>query len=184
VLYRVTNRWKGSILPGMTGIASRARQAIQRGYESVFNIYRRIEDSQGAPDPDCRGTGGLLFIEPGLESDPIVPAILEGPRLVETPSFESANGRLIEGPGGCVLIEMRMRDWQRFSIFRSYTFPYMDRQNLTVLTYALVMRVLFGEGRVTGVELFMRAKFTGLTLGLRWLPKRSAQLSYSAQYLF
>jgi len=27
-------------------------------YESVLNIYRRIEDWQGAPDPTRRGTGG------------------------------------------------------------------------------------------------------------------------------
>src|SRR5499427_3313557 len=28
------------------------------GYESVLDIYRRIEDWQGAPDPGYRGTGG------------------------------------------------------------------------------------------------------------------------------
>jgi choline dehydrogenase len=27
-------------------------------YESVLNIYRRIEDWHGAPDPKYRGTGG------------------------------------------------------------------------------------------------------------------------------
>ncbi len=30
-------------------------------YESVLNIYRRIEDWQGAPDPTRRGTGGLAI---------------------------------------------------------------------------------------------------------------------------
>jgi choline dehydrogenase len=33
-------------------------------YESVLNIYRRIEDWHGAPDPDDRGTGGLVYVEP------------------------------------------------------------------------------------------------------------------------
>src|SRR5215468_1299249 len=28
------------------------------GYESVLDIYRRIEDWHGAPDPEYRGTGG------------------------------------------------------------------------------------------------------------------------------
>jgi choline dehydrogenase len=32
-------------------------------YESVLNIYRRIEDWQGAPDPRRRGTGGLVFVQ-------------------------------------------------------------------------------------------------------------------------
>jgi len=58
----------------------------------------------------------------------------------------------MEGPGGCSLIEFRMRDWQRLSIFRSYTFPYMDGPNLTVLTSAPVTRLIFEGRRVTGVE--------------------------------
>src|ERR1700682_1010633 len=33
-------------------------------YESVLNIYRRIEDWHGVPDPDYRGTGGPVYVEP------------------------------------------------------------------------------------------------------------------------
>ena len=33
-------------------------------YESVLKIYRRIEDWHGAPDPDYRGTGGPVFVQP------------------------------------------------------------------------------------------------------------------------
>src|SRR6201997_4302910 len=121
-------------------------------YESVLKIYRRIEDWQGAPDPDHRGTGGLLFINSGIGSGPIVPAMFDGTRSVGIPTFDSINGRMMESPGGCSLTEFRMRDWQRLSIFRSYTFPYMDRPNLTVLTSALVTRLIFEGRRVTGVE--------------------------------
>jgi choline dehydrogenase-like flavoprotein len=94
-------------------------------YDSVLKIYRQIEDWQGAPDPDHRGTGGLLFINSGIGSGPFVPAMFEGTRSVRIPTFDSINGRMMEGPGGCSLVEIRMRDWQRLSIFRSYTFPYM-----------------------------------------------------------
>jgi choline dehydrogenase len=34
-------------------------------YESVLNIYLRIEDWHGAPDPGYRGTGGPVYVEPG-----------------------------------------------------------------------------------------------------------------------
>src|SRR5262245_36339771 len=34
------------------------------GYESMLDIYRRIEDWQGAPDPRYRGTGGPVFVQP------------------------------------------------------------------------------------------------------------------------
>ncbi len=121
-------------------------------YDSVLKIYRQIEDWQGAPDPDRRGTGGLLYIDSGIGSGPFVPAMFEGTRSVGIPTFDSINGRMMEGPGGCSLIELRMRDWQRFSIFRSYTYPYMDRPNLTVLASAPVTRLTFEGKRVTGVE--------------------------------
>src|SRR5258708_19072701 len=117
-----------------------------------MKIVRQIEDWQGAPDPDHRGTGGLLFINSGIGTGPIVQAMFDGTRSVGIPTFDSINGRMMEGPGGCSLIEFRMRDWERLSIFRSYTFPYMDRPNLTVLTSALVTRLIFEGRRVTGVE--------------------------------
>jgi choline dehydrogenase len=50
------------------------------------------------------------------------------------------------------IIDVRLRDGKRQSIFRAYTFPYMDRPNLTVLSHALVTRVTFEGKRATGVE--------------------------------
>jgi choline dehydrogenase len=135
-------------------------------YDSVLKIYRQIEDWQGAPDPDHRGTGGLLFINSGIGSGPFVPAMFDGTRSVGIPTFDSINGRMMEGPGGCSLVEFRMRDWQRLSIFRSYTFPYMDRPNLTVLTSAPVTRLIFEGRRVTGVEFTYQDRVQQIHAGL------------------
>jgi choline dehydrogenase len=124
-------------------------------YESVLNIYRRIEDWHGAPDPDYRGTGGPVYVQPSPDPHPIAPAALEGARSVGIPTFESHNGRMMEGDGGASILDVRVRDGYRQSVFRSYVFPYMDRPNLTVLTGALVTRVTFDRfecNRVTGVE--------------------------------
>ena len=68
-------------------------------YESVLNIYRRIEDWYGAPDPKYRGTGGPVFVQPAPDPNPIATALLEGARLVGIPTFENQNGRLMEGEG-------------------------------------------------------------------------------------
>src|SRR6266851_10120938 len=46
-------------------------------YDSVLNIYRRIEDWQGAPDPTRRGTGGLAFVQSAPDPNPIAPAMVE-----------------------------------------------------------------------------------------------------------
>src|SRR6202790_5831050 len=124
-------------------------------YASVLNIYRRIEDWHGAPDPDYRGTGGPVYVEPAPDPNPIAPAVLEGARSVGIPTFENQNGRMMEGAGGAAITDLIIRNGYRQSVFRSYVFPYLDRPNLTVLTGALVTRVTFDQherNRVTGVE--------------------------------
>jgi choline dehydrogenase len=63
------------------------------------------------------------------------------------------NGRMMEAEGGTSIIDLLARHGKRQSIFRSYTFPYMDRPNLTVLTYTLVTRLTFAGKRATGVEI-------------------------------
>jgi choline dehydrogenase len=124
-------------------------------YESVLNIYRRIEDWHGAPDPDYRGTGGPVYVQPAPDPNPIAPAALVAARSVGIPTFENQNGRMMEGGGGASIFDVLARRGCRQSVFRSYVFPSMDRPNLTVLTGALVTRITFDEyerNRVTGVE--------------------------------
>jgi choline dehydrogenase len=120
--------------------------------ESVLDIYKRLEDWHGAPDPQYRGTGGPVFVQPAPAPNPVAPAMLEGARSVGIPIFASHNGRMMEGEGGASIIDVRVRDGKRQSIFRAYTFPDMDRPNLTVLSHALVTRVTFEGKRATGVE--------------------------------
>src|SRR5262249_51105915 len=54
---------------------------------------------------------------------------------------------------GASIIDLRVREGKRQSVFRSYVFPIMDQPNLTVLTHALVTRLTFDGKRVTGVEI-------------------------------
>jgi choline dehydrogenase len=134
-------------------------------YESVLNIYRRIEDWHGTPDPKYRGTGGPVFVQPAPDPNPIAPAMLEGANSVGIPTFENQNGRMMEGAGGSSILDVRLRDGKRQSVFRSYTFPYMDRPNLTVLTHALVTRITFAGKRATGVECIYNGKTHRISAG-------------------
>jgi choline dehydrogenase len=135
-------------------------------WKSVLKLYRDLEDWQGTPDPDYRGTGGLLYVKQEIGTGPIVPAMFEGTRSVGIPTFDSINGPMMEGPGGCSLTEFRMRNRQRLSVFRSYTFPFMDRPNLTVLSSAFVTRLIFERKRVTAVEFVYQDKVHRLGVGL------------------
>src|SRR5260370_21013784 len=122
-------------------------------YESVSKIYRRIEDWHGAPDPKYRGSGGPLYVQPASISNPIFPAMLEGARSVRIPIFDNLNGRMMEAEEGASISERRVRDGKRQSVFRTYTYPYMDRRNLTVLSRAMVTRLIYEGKRVSGVEI-------------------------------
>ena len=135
-------------------------------YESVLEIYRRMEDWQGAPDPTRRGTGGLVFVQSPPDPNPIAPAMLEAARSIGMPTFDSNNGALMEGNGGASLIDLRVRDGKRLSVFRTYAFPYMDQPNLTVLAHALVTRLTLEGKRATGVEIAFQGKIQRITAGL------------------
>ena len=127
-------------------------------YESVLNIYRRIEDWQGAPDPRHRGTGGLVFVQSAPDPNPIAPAMVEAARSIGMPTFDSNNGVLMEADGGASILDLRVRDGKRLSVFRTYVFPFMDRPNLTVLTHAMVTRLTLENKRATGVEIAYNGK--------------------------
>jgi choline dehydrogenase len=125
------------------------------GYEAILGIFRSIEDWQGVPDPVRRGTGGLVHVEPARDPNPVAPAMLAAAQSLGIPTFDDQNGRMMEGSGGGALFNFRIRDGRRQSVFRTYTYPYMDRPNLTVLTGALVTRVVLEGRRAAGVE-FLR----------------------------
>jgi choline dehydrogenase len=135
-------------------------------YDSVLNIYRRIEDWHGIPDPKYRGTGGPVFVQPAPDPNPVAPAMVEGAHSVGIPTFENANGRMMEGKGGVSIGDLLLRDGKRQSIFRKYIFPYTDRPNLTVLTRALVTRLTFKGNKATGVEIFYQGKSLRIVAGL------------------
>jgi choline dehydrogenase len=120
-------------------------------YRSVLDIYRHIEDWHGAPDPEWRGKGGPVAVYQQAPSA-LSAALFEGARSHGIPSFANQNGLMMETEGGAALAEFRMHDGKRLTIFRSYAYPYMDRPNLTVLTHALVTRIIVRNAKAIGVE--------------------------------
>jgi choline dehydrogenase len=120
-------------------------------YHSVLDIYRRIEAWGGAPDT-YRGTDGPVFVQPAQDPHPVATALLDAARTAGIPAFDHPNGRLMESCRGVALGDLRIRDGRRLSIFRSYTYPYMDRPNLTVLTHTVVRRLIFNGSRVAGID--------------------------------
>ncbi|MBB3148445.1 choline dehydrogenase [Phyllobacterium trifolii] len=149
------------------------------GYQSILGYYRRIENWQGAPDPARRGVGGPAYVAQPPAPQPVAEAMLRAASTIGIPVYDSPNGEMMEGPGGASLAELRIRDGKRESVFGSYVRPLLSQPNLTVLTDALVTRLIFNGKRATGVEVLVdgqRRQFTArcetvLSLGAINTPK-------------
>ena len=135
------------------------------GYDNVLGIYRRIEDWKGNPDPAYRGTGGPVWVQPASSPSPLALAMLDAARELDIPVFDHPNGRMMEQEGGAAITDMLVRDGRRQSLYRAYVHPWLDRPNLTVLTGALVQRVVFQGTRAIGVELVQGGRT--MTIGAR-----------------
>jgi choline dehydrogenase-like flavoprotein len=132
-------------------------------YESVCDIYHRIEDWHGDGDPRLRGCGGPVHVERSSSTHPAGHAAVEAAGALGIECFDHPNGEMMEGSGGSAMAETCVRDGKRQSIFRSYTYSFMDRPNLTVLTNAFVRRVSINRKRATGVEVSFRGKLCQFT---------------------
>jgi choline dehydrogenase len=128
------------------------------GYAHVLEIYKRIEDWHGAPDPTRRGTGGIVFVQAAPDPNPMAPAFLEATERIGIPTFADQNGILQEGPGGGAVTNVRIRDGRRLNIPEAYLYPIMDQPNLTVLTGAFVIKLMVEGTAVTGVEFEWRGE--------------------------
>lgn len=92
-------------------------------YEAVLDLYRgRIEAWNGSPDPDYRGSDGVVHVQPVAEPHPFSIALLEGAESVGLQRFPNPNGRMMESSGGCAVLDETVRAGKRQSIFRSRWF--------------------------------------------------------------
>lgn len=149
------------------------------GYEAILETYRRIEDWQGAPDPLRRGRGGPVYVRSAANPQPVAVAMVEAAKSLGLPAFDTPNGEMMEGRGGAAISDLIVRDGRRPSIFRSYLYPRLGRDNLTVLTHATVSKLLFAGTTVIGVEViegserrrYLADKEVVLSLGAIHTPK-------------
>uniref|UniRef100_Q07NE1 Glucose-methanol-choline oxidoreductase n=1 Tax=Rhodopseudomonas palustris (strain BisA53) TaxID=316055 RepID=Q07NE1_RHOP5 len=149
------------------------------GYESILGIYRRIEAWQGAPDPLRRGSDGPVYVRSAADPQPAAIAMVEAGKSLGLPVYATPNGEMMEGRGGVALNDLTVREGRRASIFRLYVQPRREQRNLTVLTEALVSRLLFAGSSVVGVEViegserrrYIAGKEVILSLGAINTPK-------------
>lgn len=121
-------------------------------YDSVLEIYKRIEDWQGTEDATRRGTGGRLWVDQVQDPNPIAPAMLNACESVGIPAYPDMNGVMMEKEGGAALSNVRIKDGRRVNLPQSYLYPVLKQGNVTLLTGAEVTTLILDGTRVKGVN--------------------------------
>ena len=122
------------------------------GYQDLMPYFRRAEDnSRGASA--YHGTGGPLAVTDPRYKSPACAAFIAAAQEQGAAANDDFNGPRQDGVGW---YQLTQRNGRRYSAATAYLHPAMSRPNLTVLTDALVTRVLIEGGQATGVSYLHR----------------------------
>ena len=117
-------------------------------YDDLLPYFRRSERTHGL-DPRYRGVGGPMRPERVAPHIPAARAALSALHGLGYSVSADLNGPDAEG---VAWNEVTITDGVRQSAADAYLRPVLDRRNLTVVTDALVHRLVITRGRCTGVE--------------------------------
>jgi choline dehydrogenase-like flavoprotein len=118
------------------------------GWTQMRAAFRAIEDHELGDDGE-RGTGGPLHISIQRRVTPLTEALIAAGAAMGLPVREDLNRPDQEGIG---YSPVTMRNGRRWSAADAFLRPAMRRSNLTVVTSAHVLRVLFDGSRACGVH--------------------------------
>ena len=132
-------------------------------YESSLEIFKAVENWQGKPEPQYRGQNGPVWCQPAHDPLPVALAMLDACRDMNLPVLDDLNGaREISGEG-IALMNHIIRDGQRQNMARSYLYPVMNQDNVTVLINAHVEKIVLQGKSAAGISM----KYKGTTRVIR-----------------
>ncbi len=128
-------------------------QSGARGWawDDVLPTFRKIENWEGAAG-DTRGKDGPIPVSEPKSLSPGATAFLAACAEAGFPVHRDINDGPIEGAAP---VQMNVRAGRRISTAQAYLRPARTRPNLRVITGAAAQRVLFADGRATGVEVIL-----------------------------
>ncbi|MET0528735.1 MAG: GMC family oxidoreductase N-terminal domain-containing protein [Microvirga sp.] len=117
-------------------------------YDHVLPFFRRSESNSRGRDA-FHGTDGPVHVSKIADEHPLTSLFLQAAAEAGLPYTEDFNGAHQEGYG---LYEVTVGPGGRSSASGAYLRPAQARRNLSVVTNALVIRVIIERGRATGVD--------------------------------
>ncbi|WP_085906350.1 GMC family oxidoreductase [Kiloniella majae] len=118
-------------------------------YESVLPYFKKAEDQERGQD-EFHGSGGPLKVSNIRTHRAICDAYIDAAEEIGIPRNDDFNGHEQEGAG---YFQLTSHNGRRCSSAVAYLNPIKHRKNLTIVTKALVHKVILKNGRATGVEL-------------------------------
>lgn len=118
-------------------------------YRDVLPLFKRSEHYEDGEN-EFHGTHGKLNVASLRYVHPVSRAFIDAGVQAGHPASDDFNNDVQEGVG---LYKVTQKGGERCSVAHAYLHPVMERPNLTVMTGALVNRVLFDGKKAIGVEI-------------------------------
>ncbi|MBJ7329251.1 MAG: GMC family oxidoreductase N-terminal domain-containing protein [Solirubrobacteraceae bacterium] len=118
------------------------------GWDDVRPYFLRAEDNGRGPS-EHHAVGGPLRVEDERSPRELTRRFLAAAEAQGIPYIPDYNG---PEQDGCALAQVTQKDGRRWSVSRGYLRPVMGRENLEVVTNALVDHVEIRGGRAVGVR--------------------------------
>jgi choline dehydrogenase len=115
-------------------------------WANVLPYFQRLENVNGGGP--LRGTDGPISVTRGTEDNPLYQTFVQAGAQAGYAVSPNMNERQHEGMGP---MEMSVGAGKRSSAAVGYLHPAIKRGNVRVISHALVDRILFDQGRATGV---------------------------------
>ncbi len=118
------------------------------GYADVLPYFKRMESYEGGAD-EYRGGSGPLHVHRPVVADPLTHAFLKAGGEAGYPLTDDICGYRQEGFG---VLDSSVYKGERWSAARAYLDSVRDNRNLTIVTGAMVQRILIDDRKATGVS--------------------------------
>ena len=118
------------------------------GYDDVLLLFKRLEANQRHGEP-FHGTTGGLIVSDQPDRNPMTEMFLQACAQNQLRWNDDVNGAQQEGYG---YFQMTADAKGRCHTDRAFLEPVKALPNLTIITHALVTRVIVEKGRATGIE--------------------------------
>jgi choline dehydrogenase len=120
-------------------------------WDDVLPYFKHAEDWEGGVD-EFHGAGGPLLTSRTADKPPLCQKIIEAGTQIGLEYHEDVNHLPLGSGDNIGWVQQTRRGRRRQSVARTYLRPALRRPNLTVVTNALVNRILFRDTCAVGVE--------------------------------